>query len=81
MSDHLFLFDRVATAGHQNKVPRKPTVGIVHKVPYVNRPPTSTTVDDGDYELHPPQAIHGSAAAAMVRRFPFAAGIVSDGSS
>ena len=30
------------------------TVGIVQKVPYVNRPPSSTTVDNGDHELPPP---------------------------
>ena len=29
------------------------TAGIVQKVPYVNRPQSSTIVDDGDHDFHP----------------------------
>ena len=28
------------------------TIGIVREVPYVNRPPSSTAVDDGDHDFH-----------------------------
>ena len=43
-------------------------VGIVQLVPYANQPPPSTTVDDGDHELPPPQVNHGSGTAVMVQR-------------
>ena len=40
----LFVF---SSADRQKKGCRMSTVGIVQKVPYVDRPPSSTTIDDG----------------------------------
>ena len=36
----------------KKEVRRMSTIGIVREVPYVNRPPSSTTVDDGDHDFH-----------------------------
>ena len=43
------FFDRQTT----KKVPCMSMVGIVQKIPYVNWPQLSTTVDDGDDDFHP----------------------------
>lgn len=44
---------------------RRPTVGIAYVVPYVNRIPSPTTVDEIDHEIHPPYADHGSGTASI----------------
>ena len=41
-----------SSADRQKKGRRRSTVGIVLKLPYVDRPPSSTTVDDGDHDFH-----------------------------